>query len=44
MLKSMMSSPRLLASAFISPVMLKTYGGKRRNRVNSFEWSSMGLS
>ena len=27
--KSMMSSPRARAAAFISPVMLKTYGGRR---------------
>src|ERR1700730_16302028 len=33
--KSMMSSPRARAAAFISLVMLKTYGGRRFNRKNS---------
>src|ERR1700734_1187494 len=33
--KSMMSSPRARAAAFISPVMLKTYGGSRFRRRNS---------
>src|SRR6202522_4566226 len=33
--KSMMSSPRARAAAFSSPVMLKTYGGRRFNLKNS---------
>src|ERR1700761_8934415 len=33
--KSMMSSPRARAAAFISLVMLKTYGGSRFNLRNS---------
>src|SRR5688572_29954381 len=35
MLMSMMSSPRLRAACFNSPVMLKTYGGRRLMRGNS---------
>src|ERR1700728_4940626 len=33
--KSIMSSPRARAAAFNSPVMLKTYGGRRFNLKNS---------
>src|SRR5580658_4381253 len=33
--KSIMSSPRARAAAFSSPVMLKTYGGRRFNLKNS---------
>ena len=33
--KSIMSSPRARAAAFSSPVMLKTYGGRRFNLRNS---------
>ena len=33
--KSMMSSPRLRAAAFSSPVMLNTYAGSRVSLLNS---------
>ena len=33
--KSMMSSPRLRAEAFSSPVMLNTYAGSRVSLLNS---------
>ena len=34
--KSMMSSPRRRAETFISPVMLKTYGGQALNPAELF--------